>query len=174
MDRPRWLRSVATKVPGPYCFTFLSLGMDEKRSLQRKINTRGELVTRIMHSAALLKQEHQDDLWRATRTIVKRVGECVEVDGVIFEHLRSTAAIYWDHLHNQLMQSISHLSFLNIFKAFMRNIQTAVFPHPLKNEHMFIWTYVLGIVHTISQNIHYFSWNILYMHCKLIFWRMSA
>jgi hypothetical protein len=53
--------------------------MDEKRSLQRKINTRDELVARIMNSAALLKQERQDNLRRATRTI--------EVDGGIFEHL---------------------------------------------------------------------------------------
>jgi hypothetical protein len=29
-------RSVATKVPRPYSFRFLSVGMDEKRSLQRK------------------------------------------------------------------------------------------------------------------------------------------
>jgi hypothetical protein len=37
------------------------------------MNTRDELVVRIMNSAAVLKQEHQDDLKRATRTIVKRV-----------------------------------------------------------------------------------------------------
>jgi len=61
--------------------------MDEKRSLQRKLNTRHELVASIMNSAALIKQEHQDDLRRATRTIAKRVEKCVEVDGGIFEHL---------------------------------------------------------------------------------------
>jgi hypothetical protein len=58
--------------------------MDEKGSLQRKINTRNELVARIMISAALLKQERQDDLRRATGTIVKRVEKCIEVDGRIF------------------------------------------------------------------------------------------
>jgi len=36
-------------------------------------NTRDELVARIMNSAALIKQERQDDLRRATRTIAKRV-----------------------------------------------------------------------------------------------------
>ena len=36
MDRPRWSRSLATKVPRPYSFRYLSVGMDEKRSLQRK------------------------------------------------------------------------------------------------------------------------------------------
>jgi hypothetical protein len=40
-----------------------------------------------MNSAALLKQQHQDDLRRATHTVVKRVEKCIEVDGGIFEHL---------------------------------------------------------------------------------------
>ena len=68
--------------------------MDEKRSLQRKVNTRNELVTRIMNSAALIKQERQDDLRRATRTVVKRAEKCIEVDGGIFEHLLRTVANY--------------------------------------------------------------------------------
>ena len=54
---------------------------------KEKENTREELVTRIMNSAAVIKQERQDDLRRATRTIVKRVEKCIEVDGVIFEHI---------------------------------------------------------------------------------------
>ena len=61
--------------------------MYEKRSLERKTNTRDESVARIMNSAALIKQERQDDLRRATRTVAKRVGKCIEVDGGIFEHL---------------------------------------------------------------------------------------
>jgi hypothetical protein len=40
-----------------------------------------------MNSAALIQQERQDDLSRATRTIDKRVEKCIEVDGGIFEHL---------------------------------------------------------------------------------------
>ena len=52
-----------------------------------KVNTREELVARIMNSAAVLKQERQDDLRRATRTVVKRGEKCIEVDGGIFEHL---------------------------------------------------------------------------------------
>ena len=54
-----------------------------------------------MNSAALVKQERQDYLRRATRTIAKRADKCIEVDGGIFEHLLWTVAIYWDHLHNQ-------------------------------------------------------------------------
>ena len=46
-----------------------------------------ELIFRIMNSAAPIKQERQDDLRRATRTVAKRVEKCTEVDGGIFEHL---------------------------------------------------------------------------------------
>jgi len=52
-----------------------------------KVNTRDELVARIMNSVALIKQERQDDLRRATRTVAKRVEKCIEVDGGIYEHL---------------------------------------------------------------------------------------
>ena len=54
---------------------------------KEEVNTRDELVARIMNSAALIKQERQDDLRRATRTIAKKVEKCTEVDGGIFEHL---------------------------------------------------------------------------------------
>ena len=67
---------------------------------KEKVNTKDELVARIMNSAALIKQERQDDLRRATRAIAKRVEKFIEVDGGIFEHLLWTVAIYWDHLHN--------------------------------------------------------------------------
>jgi len=54
---------------------------------KEKVNTRDELVARIMYSAALIRQERQDDLRRATRTVAKRVEKYTEVDGGIFEHL---------------------------------------------------------------------------------------
>ena len=54
---------------------------------KEKVNTGDELVARIMNSAALTKQERQDDLRRATRTVAKRVEKYTEVDGWIFEHL---------------------------------------------------------------------------------------
>ena len=52
-----------------------------------KVNTTEEMVARIMNSAALIKQERQDGLRRATRSVAKRVEMCIEVDGGIFEHL---------------------------------------------------------------------------------------
>jgi hypothetical protein len=59
----------------------------ESEVYREKLNTRDELVARIMNNTALIKQEHQDDVRRATRTIAKRVEKCIEVDGGIFEHL---------------------------------------------------------------------------------------
>jgi len=66
---------------------FCLWGWMTSEAYKEKINTREELVTHIMNSAALMKQERQDDLRRATRTIAERVEKCVEVDGGIFEHL---------------------------------------------------------------------------------------
>jgi len=54
---------------------------------KEKVNTKGEFVARIMNSAAFIKQERQDDLSRATRTIARSGEKCIEVDGGIFEHL---------------------------------------------------------------------------------------
>jgi hypothetical protein len=51
---------------------------------KEKVNTRDELVARIMNSAAVIKQGRKDDLRRATRTIAKRVEMCIEVDVGIF------------------------------------------------------------------------------------------
>jgi len=86
---------------GAHRSDFCLWGWMKSEVYKEKVNTRDKLVARIMNSAALIKQERQDDLRRATRTVAKRVEERIEVDGGIFEHLQWTAAIYWDHLHNQ-------------------------------------------------------------------------
>jgi len=57
---------------------FLSVGMNEKRSLQRKMKLKRR--TGRSHLWIVL-QERQDDLRRATRTVAKRVEKCIEVDG---------------------------------------------------------------------------------------------
>jgi hypothetical protein len=41
----------------------------------------------MMNSAARIKQERQDDIRTATRTVARRVEKCNEVNGGIFEHL---------------------------------------------------------------------------------------
>ena len=86
---------------GAYRSNFCLWGWMKSEVYKEKVNTIDELVVRIMNSAALLKHERQDDLRRATSTIVKRAEKCIEVDGGIFEHLLWTVTIYCDHLHNQ-------------------------------------------------------------------------
>ena len=71
---------------GAYRSDFCLLGWMKSEVYKEKVNTRDELVARIMKSAALIKQERQDDLRTATRTVAKRVEKCIEVDGGIFEH----------------------------------------------------------------------------------------
>jgi hypothetical protein len=72
---------------GAYRSDFFLWGWMESEVDKEKVNTREELVARIMNSAAFIKQQRQDDLRRATRTVAKRVEKCIEVDGGIFEHL---------------------------------------------------------------------------------------
>jgi len=80
---------------------FCLWGWMKSEVYKEKVNIRDELVARIMNSAALIKQERQDDLRRATSTIAKRAEKCIEVGGGIFEHLLWTVAIYWGHLRDQ-------------------------------------------------------------------------
>jgi hypothetical protein len=54
---------------------------------KEKVNTRDELLARIMDGAVLIK-ERQDDLRRTTRTITTRGAKCIEVGGEIFELLQ--------------------------------------------------------------------------------------
>jgi len=70
----------------PMRLDFCLWGWMKSEVYTEKVNTRDELVARIMNNAARMKQERQDDLRRATRTIAKRVEKCIEVDGGIFEH----------------------------------------------------------------------------------------
>jgi hypothetical protein len=73
---------------GAYRSDFCLWGWMKSEVYREKVNTRDELVARIMNSAAIIKQEHLDDLRIATLTVAKRVEKCIEVDGGgIFEHL---------------------------------------------------------------------------------------
>jgi hypothetical protein len=66
---------------------FCLWGWMKSKVYKENVNTRDEFVACIMNSAALIRQERQDDPRRVTRTITKRVEKCIEVDGRIFEHL---------------------------------------------------------------------------------------
>jgi len=62
---------------GAYRSEFCLWGWMKSEVYKENVNTRNELVARIMNSAALIKQERQDDLRRATRTVAKRVEKCI-------------------------------------------------------------------------------------------------
>ena len=72
---------------GAYTSNFCLWGWMKSEVYKEKTNTTDVLVARSTNNAALINQERQDDLRRATRTVVKRVEKCIEVDGGIFEHL---------------------------------------------------------------------------------------
>jgi hypothetical protein len=66
---------------------FCLWGWMKSEFYKENVNTIDELVARIVNSAALIKQERQDDLKRATHTVAEIVEKGIEVDGGIFEHL---------------------------------------------------------------------------------------
>jgi hypothetical protein len=72
---------------GEYRSDFCLWGWMKSEVYKEKVNTRDQLVALIMNSAALIKQERQDDLRKATRTVAKRVEKCIEIDGGFLEHL---------------------------------------------------------------------------------------
>jgi len=51
---------------GAYTSDFCLWGWMKSEVYKEKVSTRDEFVARIMNSAALIKQERQDDLRRAT------------------------------------------------------------------------------------------------------------
>jgi hypothetical protein len=53
---------------------------------KRKVDTRDELLARILDAAACIKTR-EDQLRRTTRDLRTRVAKCTEVDGWICEHL---------------------------------------------------------------------------------------
>jgi hypothetical protein len=57
-----------------------------------------------MNSAALIKQERQDDLRRATCTIAKRVEKCIEVNGGTFEYFQLLQFIEIIYITNKCNQ----------------------------------------------------------------------
>jgi hypothetical protein len=72
---------------GAYRLDFCLWGWVKSEVYKEEVNTRDELAARVVHSAALVKQERQDDPRRATRTVAKRVEKCIEFDGRIFVNL---------------------------------------------------------------------------------------
>jgi len=97
---------------GAYRSDFCLWGWMKSEVYKEKENTRDELVARIVNSAAFIKQEQQDDLRKATRTVAKRVENCIEVDGGIFEHFELLQFIEIIYITNKCNQYVICLSFI--------------------------------------------------------------
>jgi hypothetical protein len=97
---------------------------------KEKVNTSDELVARFMNSAAVIKQERQDDLRelhvllpRWLKNALKSMGEFLNA---YFELLQFIEIIYITNKCNQHFICLSLIPFLRLF---MRKIQTVVSPH---------------------------------------------
>jgi len=129
---------------------FLSLGMDEKRSLHRKSEHKRRIgrshyerccppeVTKVKTTPGELNVLLLGELKSALKSMVGFLN-------TYFELLQFIEIIY---ITNKCNQQIICISFLKLIRLFMRNVQTAVSAHPLKTGHVFKWTYLLGMVHT--------------------------
>jgi hypothetical protein len=75
----------AVRISNPNSVIFLFVGLDERRSFERKVDTRDELLARILDGGGCMKK--RGDQLEQPRDLRTRVAECIEVDGGIFEHL---------------------------------------------------------------------------------------
>jgi hypothetical protein len=129
---------------------FLSVGMDEKRSLQRKSKhkeTNWSLALWIVlpSYSKNVKTTSGELHVLSPRGLKIALILMVEFLNTYFELFQFIEIIYITNKYNQY---VTCLSFCPFVRLSMRNIQTAVYPHQLKTGHMFIWTYLLGIIHT--------------------------
>jgi len=74
----------AVRISSPNSIIFVFVGLDERRSFERKVDTRHELLARILDGGDRMKKRDQLEQPRDLRT---RAAKCIEADGGIFEHL---------------------------------------------------------------------------------------
>jgi len=124
---------------GAYRSDFCLWGWMKREAYKEKVNTRDELVARIMNSAALIKQERQDDLRELHVLLPRGLKSALKsIVGFLNTYFELLQFIEITYITNKCNQYAICLSFILFVRLFMRNIQTAVSPHPLKIGHMFI------------------------------------
>ena len=113
---------------GAYISDFCLWGWMKSELYKEKVNTRDELVARIMNSSAHIKQVRQVHvlLPRGLKSALKSV---VGILSTYFELLQFIEIIY---VTSKCSQYVLCLSFIPFVRHFMRNIQTTVSPHPMK------------------------------------------
>jgi len=97
---------------------------------KRKVDTREELIARILDAAALIKKREYQ-LRRTTRDLRTRVAKCIEVEGGIFENsLRSVTnhfcvinMSFKQYVKIKIKVAVSNLSFfITIHNVLIRDI----------------------------------------------------
>jgi len=100
---------------GAYRLDFCLWGWMKSEDYKEKVITRDELVAHMMNSAALVKQERQDDLRTATRTVAKRVETALKsivgFFNTYFALLQFTEIIYITKKCNQYVIWFSFIPF---------------------------------------------------------------
>jgi hypothetical protein len=116
---------------GSYRSDFSLWGWMKSEVYKEKLNTRYQLVARIMNITLLPR-----GLKSALKSMVGFLNTC-------FAMFQFIEIIYITNKYNQYVICLSFIAFVRLF---MCNIQTAVSSHTLKIGHMFISTYLLGII----------------------------
>ena len=87
---------------------------------KEKANTRNELVVRIMKSAAVIKQERQDDLRRVKHTIAKRIQNTLQsMVGFLNTYFERMQFIEIIHITNKCNQYVICPSFKPLVRLFL-------------------------------------------------------
>jgi len=124
---------------GAYRSDFCLLGWMKSEIYKEEVDTRDDLVARIMNSAAFIKQERQTTSAELHVLLPRRLKSALKsmvgFFNTYFELLQFIDIIY---ITNKCNQYVICLSFIPSVRLCMRNIQTAISPHPLKIGHMFI------------------------------------
>jgi len=125
---------------GVYRSDFCLWGIEEKRSLQRKSKHKRRIGRShyewcCRHKArALRRPEERYTYCLLPRGLKSALNLIVGFLNTYFELLQFIEIIY---ITNKCNQYVICLSFIPFRKLFMRNIQTAVSPNPLKTGHVF-------------------------------------
>jgi len=120
---------------GAYRSDFCLWGWMKSEVYKEKVNTRDELVPRCPYKAKKAKTTSGQLHVLFPRGLKSALKSMVGFLNTYFELLQFIEIIY---VTNKCNQYVIYLSFIPFITLFMRNIQTAVSPHPLKIAHMFI------------------------------------
>jgi len=100
---------------------------------KEKVNTRDELVARIMNSVFLIKKNAKTITGELHVLLPRGLkSELKSIVGFLNNYFELLQFIEISYITNKSNQYAICISFILFVRFFMRNIQTAVSPHPMK------------------------------------------